>query len=129
MSTDQRDFPIVGIPDIGAYEAGSTTNYSAWIYEILPANSTAGQYADTFDFDGDGQTNGNEWTALTDPGNPGQYFRVVQSTISSSTFNITFPTALGRSYQIQSPPNLAEPWTNIGSATPGTGTGTGSDVM
>jgi hypothetical protein len=41
--------------------------------------------------------------------------------MSGSTLNITFPTALGRSYQLQSSPNLANPWTNVGSAITGTG--------
>jgi hypothetical protein len=46
---------------------------------------------------------------------------VTQSTISGSTFSVTFPTASGRTYQLQSSPNLANPWTNIGTATAGTG--------
>jgi subtilisin-like proprotein convertase family protein len=124
ITTDQRGFAIVGTPDLGAYEAGTFTDFTAWIYETLPATSTTPQRAATFDFDGDGQTNEQEWAALTDPGNAASYFRVNQSAISGNTFSVTFPTASGRTYQLQSSPNLANPWTNIGNAT----AGTGSDV-
>jgi hypothetical protein len=120
-STDQRGFLIVGTADIGAYEAGTATNFNAWIYETLPANATVPQHAATFDFDGDGVTNENEWPARTDPGDAASYFRIIQSAINGTNFSLTFPTVLGRSYQLQSSANLANPWTSIGSPTAGTG--------
>jgi len=124
-STDQRGFPIAGTPDIGAYEAGTATNYAAYIWETLP---TAGNglttdplHAPTYDYDGDGQSNEAEWRALTDAASARSTFRVTETALSGNTFTITVPTALGRTYQLQSSPNLANPWTNIGTPTPGTG--------
>ncbi|MBK8038247.1 MAG: autotransporter-associated beta strand repeat-containing protein [Verrucomicrobiaceae bacterium] len=120
-TTDQRGFPIVGTADIGAYEAGTATNFNAWIYETLPATATVPQHAATFDFDGDGVTNENEWPARTDPGDAASYFRIIQSAINGTNFSLTFPTVLGRTYQLQSSANLAPPWTDIGTPTAGTG--------
>ena len=39
ITSDQRGFPIVGTPDLGAYDAGTNTNYNAWAYESLPTSS------------------------------------------------------------------------------------------
>jgi hypothetical protein len=121
ITSDQRGFTIIGTPDIGAYEAGTFTNYNAWIYETLPAAATAPQHDSTFDYDNDGQTNEAEWLALTDPTSATSYFRVTQTAHSGNNFSVTFPTAVGRTYQLQSSPNLANPWANVGTATAGTG--------
>jgi hypothetical protein len=67
ITSDQRGFPIIGAPDIGAYEAGSTGNFNAWISETLPPSATAPQYAASFDFDGDGQSNALEYATLGNP--------------------------------------------------------------
>jgi len=69
-TSDQRGFPIFGAPDIGAYEAGTTANFNAWISEILPTTATAPQYAASFDFDGDGQSNALEYATLGNPAVP-----------------------------------------------------------
>ena len=123
-TTDQRGFPIVGTPDIGAYEAGTLgTNFNAYIYETLPATATPAQRDTTSDYDGDGQTNGDEWLSLTDPGSSTSFFRVTQIAHNGSDFEITFPTAIGRSYRVQSSPNLAHPWANLETIT-----GTGGNV-
>ncbi len=125
-TSDQRGFPIVGTADIGAYEAGTvSTNYNAYIWETLPTagNGTINDplHASTYDFDGDGMTNEAEWLALTNAADGADAFRITQSAFSGAIINVTFPTKLGRTYQLQSSPNLADPWTNIGSATSGTG--------
>ena len=129
--SDQRGFPIVGgVPDIGAYEAGTLgTNYNAYIWETLP---TAGNglltdplHATTFDFDGDGQTNQAEWLALTDAADSTSYLRVTQTAISGNTLNVTFPTVIGRNYSLEATTDLANPasWTTVaGSAFIATGT-------
>ncbi len=67
ITSDQRNFLIIDVPDIGAYEAGTTSNFNAWICESLPATATAPQYAATFDFDGDGQNNLHEYGTLGNP--------------------------------------------------------------
>ena len=109
--TDQRGFPIVGVPDLGAYEAGTLNNFNAWIYETLPVTATAPQHAATFDFDGDGQSNEKEWTARTDPGSASSYFRVTQSALSGGQFQVTIPTVAGRRYTLESSPDLVN-WTD-----------------
>ncbi len=120
--TDQRGFPIVGLPDIGAYEAGTLApNYNAFIQETLPATATDPQHAPGFDYDGDGADNHHEWLALTLPADPASRFRVTNFSKTGDTFSVSFPTVFGRTYQLQSSPNLANPWTNVGSPTPGTG--------
>jgi predicted outer membrane repeat protein len=37
LTTDQRDLPVVGTPDIGAYEAGTIVDYDAWVLEATGA--------------------------------------------------------------------------------------------
>jgi hypothetical protein len=77
--------------------------------------------APLLDPDGDGHTNAFENLAGIDPTSAASFFRVTQSSISGTNFNLTFPSVLGRSYQIQSSPNLSAPWTDVGTPTAGTG--------
>lgn len=70
ITTDQRGFPIVGTPDIGAYEAGTFTDYDAWIWERLPANASPAARARAIDHDGDGRSNALEYAVLGDPSVP-----------------------------------------------------------
>jgi hypothetical protein len=124
VTSDQRGFPIVGTPDIGAYEAGTTTNYDAWIWETLPANATPPQHAAATDYDGDGVTNHSEWLALTDPANAASYLRPPQPTFSGGVLHVRFPTAVGRSYSLESKTTLSDldPWQIVpGSTFSGTG--------
>ena len=128
ITTDQRGFPIVGVPDIGAYEAGTFNSYTTWIWETLP---TAGNglitdplHAATFDFDGDGQNNNAEWLALTSPANPNSRFTVTTGVISGGNLNYSFPSALGRTYTVEYTTDLTAAWQTA----PGTITGTGSVI-
>ena len=121
LTSDQRGFPIVGPPDIGAYEAGTFTNYNAWIYETLPATATAAQHATSFDYDSDGQTNHDEFSYLTDPASPSSAFRPTTSR-SGGNSSLSFPTATGRTYTLQQSDNLTS-WTDSGQ-TALTGNGT-----
>ncbi|MBL9115081.1 MAG: hypothetical protein JNJ83_08735 [Verrucomicrobiaceae bacterium] len=129
ITTDQRGFPIVGTPDIGAYEAGTLNpNYNAYIWETLP---TAGNglitdplHAAAFDFDSDGQTNESEWLALTNAAESTSFFRITQAAHNGTHFIVTFPTVPGRTYQLAGSEDLVfDSWTPLGSAP-----GTGSDV-
>ena len=114
ITTDQRGFPIVGTPDIGAYEAGTFTNYNAFIYEKLPATATTPQHATTFDFDGDGETNVEEWAALTDPVSPASIFRAT-ATRSGGNLVITFPSVTGKTYTLWQSGTLGlGSWSNSG---------------
>jgi len=124
-TNDQRGFPIVSTPDIGAYEAGTLApNFNAFVWETLPATATVPQHASTFDFDGDSVTNFNEWLALTDAANPSDYLRPPQITFSSGILYVTVPTALGRHYSLESKTDLGDsgPWRFVpGSSFAGTG--------
>ena len=120
-TSDQRGFPIVGTPDIGAYEAGTFTNYNAWIWETLPATATIAQHASTFDFDGDSTNNGNEFIALTNPSDPTSVFRITNIVPSGTNVGVTFPSVIGRNYTLESTTDFTA-WTLIpGSNRAGTG--------
>ena len=119
-TSDQRGFPIVGTPDLGAYEAGTITNYANFIWETLPASATDAQHAATFDFDGDGASNGDEWLAFTHPGNPTSHFGITSFSKTGSIFSITFPTVLGRNYFVEYSLDLLT-WSPFTSVFAGTG--------
>ena len=120
VTSDQRGFSIVGAPDIGAYEAGTLTNFNAWIWELLPATASVAQHASTFDFDGDGVNNGNEFLAQTNPGDPTSYLRVTQTTRTATTLTIAFPSVAGRNYSVEASTDLSG-WTQIDGPLTGTG--------
>ena len=123
ITTDQRGFPVVNLPDAGAYEAGTFINYNAYIWESLPATASPAQAAAGFDFDGDGLTNHAEWITGTSPANPVSGFRPAVTLNPPGELDITFPTATGRTYSLQVSDTLAPgSWTTM----PGSRTGTGS---
>ena len=113
ITTDQRGFPVVGIPDIGAYETGTTTNYNAWIWEKLPAAASAAEHDAAADFDQDGLTNSQEWQALSDPLIP-DTFPILSTVRSGGSLIITFPTVASRTYTLWRSDNLTGAWTNTG---------------
>ncbi len=126
-TSDQRGFPIVGAPDIGAYESGTLTNFNAFIWETLPATATAAQHAATFDFDGDGATNEGEYVAGTGVTNPQSVFRVKSVTLVGGELRLLIPTVNGRTYRLEESIDLTNPaaWTLL----PGTYPGTGNDLL
>ncbi len=102
ITSDQRGFPIVsGTPDIGAYEAGTLTNYNAWIWETLPASATNGQHLAVGDYDGDGATNGDEFIALTNPTDVASRFRIVSAVRNAVNLDVTFTSVVGRHYSLE----------------------------
>ncbi len=106
-TSDQRGFPMAGIADIGAYEAGNnlTTLLNARIWETSD------------DFDGDGASNLHEHITGTQLDNPNSIFRLV-----FDGFSITFPTVTGRTYTLQRSDTLAPgSWVNAGFSTVGDG--------
>lgn len=120
-TSDQRSFPIVGgTPDIGAYEAGTLTNYNAWIWETLPASATIAQHLVGADFDGDGATNFNEWLAFTNAGDPASRFRITSIVPNGVNVDVTFTTVAGRNYTLEFCTDLIT-WTPIGGSLAGTG--------
>ncbi|MDQ2868751.1 MAG: hypothetical protein M3R59_10140, partial [Verrucomicrobiota bacterium] len=123
FTSDQRGFAITdNMPDIGAYEAGDISNYFAWIYENLPASTAtdAAAHATTFDYDGDGVSNFNEWIEQTNPGDPTSYLHITQTTLSGTTLSITFPSVSGRNYSVEYSTNLVA-WNTLEGPLPDTG--------
>lgn len=109
-TVDQRGFPTVGTPDIGAYEAGTVSNYNAWIWESL-TNALADHSAGA-DVDGDFVSNGDEWSALTDPGN-GNVF--LSATFTPGT-QVAFQSVTNRTYRLQQADTAFGIWSNAVSA-------------
>lgn len=60
--SDQRGFPIIGRADLGAYEAGTPTNFQTWSLE-----TTGGSLDFVADLDGDGAPNGLEYALRRHP--------------------------------------------------------------
>ena len=113
-TADQRGFPLVGLPDIGAYEAGTLTNCAAILAETLPSTVPAALVGPAGDYDGDGCTNEQEWNAGTDHTNRASCFRILSAVRSGGNVTITFPTVPGRSYTLWRSDVLTGPWTNTG---------------
>ena len=61
-TSDQRGFAIVGLPDLGAYEAGTFPNYTLWSTETFGASPLFGA-----DNDQDGAINGLEYATRRNP--------------------------------------------------------------
>lgn len=100
---DQRGFPTVGVPDLGAYESGTLApNFDAYIWETLPASASAAKHAPTVDFDGDGRTNFEEWLALTDAADARSAFTASarSSGPSGTDLALEFRSAVGRRYRL-----------------------------
>lgn len=111
ITFDQRGFPVVGVPDIGAYESGTSSNFNAFVWERLPSEATVEQHAPDFDFDSDGANNFSEWLALTDPADKSSVFGITRITsISANTVDVTFFSSSERHYTLETSVDLTE-WT------------------
>lgn len=132
ITTDQRGYPRnldgqgdgIAQPDIGAYEAGTLQkNYNAYAWETIPPTATPAERAPTFDFDGDGRSNEEEWHALTRAADGSSLFQPA-SEWTGPDLVISFPSHLGRQYQLFENLDLnPEGWTAVAGSPviPGTG--------
>ncbi len=102
-TADQRGFPLVGLPDIGAYEAGTLSHGNLPV--IL---------AETIDFDGDGQSNEGEIIAGTIVTDPTSVLRVTTLTPSGGNLEISFPSVTGKTYTLWRSDTLTGSWMNTG---------------
>ncbi len=112
ITADQRGFPLVGAPDIGAYEAGTLNHYNAWAIETLP---TGADYSFTADHDNDGNRNGLEYATRTNPlaANPSPFGPPLPQPGPEMLFDIPFrPDATDLRYIVQRSPDLVT-WTEI----------------
>lgn len=127
ITSDQRGFPIVGVPDLGAYEAGTLgPNFHAYIWETLPVGATLAQHAPGFDFDGDGFSNQDEWLAQTEAAHGASFFALTASQ-NAGQLVLRFPSAATRTYVLQQNETLSP---GAFSAAPGVGplAGTGAEL-
>jgi hypothetical protein len=108
-TTDQRGFPMVGVPDIGAYEAGtlSGVNLATTLAETLPGTGPASSVTPAGDFDGDGASNLDEHIAGTQLDNPASIFRLGLF-MDEGDIKISFPTVTDRTYRLQQSETLLE---------------------
>ena len=51
-------------------------------------------------------TNGNEWLALTDPGDPASFLRITSLVRNGNDLQFTFPSVLGRNYTFEQSTDL-----------------------
>lgn len=112
-TNDQRLYPVLGFNDLGAYEAGTFANYNAWIWETL--TNAAADHASTADVDGDGVSNGDEWSALTDPNSATNYLRALAFATGTNTL-VTFPSVTNRTYTLETASAVTGPWADSGLA-------------
>jgi predicted outer membrane repeat protein len=123
ITADQRGFPLVGLPDIGACEAGTLTDCMAKLAETQPASVPAVRVGPDGDYDGDGASNLEECKALTDPLNAASVFRIVSAVRNGGTLFVTFTTVPGRKYTLEQSHNpVTGEWSSVGvPAIPGDG--------
>lgn len=75
------------------------------------------------DDDADGQSNGAEWWAGTDPGDPESVLRIVALEPTETGWRVTWTSVTGKRYNIWHTTNLGAPWERL-TTQPITATGT-----
>jgi hypothetical protein len=117
-TADQRGQPMIGTPDLGAYEAGLPRNYAAWNYETLPATATLAERAPGFDYDGDGRLNVLEYATFTDGAVPsGSTGFTLLRTPDGTEARVSFLFRFGATdllYELQRSLPGVGPWVTIG---------------
>jgi hypothetical protein len=90
-----------------------------WRFTNFGSAANSGNAADAADPDGDGQNNRAEFAAGTEPNNPSDFFRVLSSARLASTFRLTVPGRVGRTYALERSASPAGPtWTRVATTGP-----------
>ncbi|MBK8092248.1 MAG: hypothetical protein IPK32_09800 [Verrucomicrobiaceae bacterium] len=94
--------------------AAPLTPLETWRQTHFGSTANSGNGADTFDFDGDGFTNAQEYAAGTNPTLSGDFFKVTDSQRSGGNFSVSTSGKAGRTYTLQRSTNLTF-WIAVGS--------------
>jgi len=95
---------------------------SVWRQIHFGTASNTGSAADDADPDGDGMTNAMEFVAGTDPLSAASCIKVSQLSLSGSNSQVSFPTVVGKTYDLKASPSLQPgSWTLVQGGIPGTG--------
>ncbi|MEP4049178.1 MAG: immunoglobulin domain-containing protein [Luteolibacter sp.] len=84
-----------------------------WRQTNFQTTENTGDAADDADPDKDGRTNIEEYTAGTDPNAPNDFIKILEPTISGSTFTAMIAGKTGRTYKLQRNPTLAGDWITV----------------
>ena len=95
----------------------SQTPQESWRQTYFGTTANSGNGADGFDFDNDGFTNAQEYTAGTNPTLGGDFFKITDTQRTASTFTASTAGKAGRTYTLQRSTNLIA-WTNVTSQGP-----------
>lgn len=86
---DQRGMPVVGVPDLGAYESGNFFRFQTWSAETLGGVTGFGD-----DSDKDGATNGLEYATRGNPNSgDGQYLPTLAGPAGGRIFSFPYQAA------------------------------------
>ncbi len=102
-----------GSPDL------TGTARETWRFANFGTTANTGSSADTFDADGDGSTNQDEYAAGTNPNNSTDVFKVLTSTRTATTFTVTAAGKAAHSYVLERRSSLATgSWSTVTSIGP-----------
>ena len=105
ITADQRGYGMVGVPDIGAYEAGHDAEFSVWAAEN---SSTSTPLTTTSDDDGDGQNNLFEYAFRTDPRSPSSFGLLTRAADGSLSFPFRQPYDVQLRYTLEQSSDLTQ---------------------
>ena len=95
------------------------TPQETWRQTYFNTTDNTGDAADGFDYDHDGFTNAEEYTAGTNPTMAGDYFKVEGSSHVGASFTATTSGKAGRSYVLQRSTTLSPgSWTTVDTVGP-----------
>ena len=87
---------------------------ASWRIENFGSTTNTGSAADSGDPDGDGSLNIDEYSAGTDPLDRNDFFQVEDSGLVGTTFSITVPGRIGRTYTLQKRGDLGSgAWSDV----------------
>lgn len=121
LKADALHFDGSGQQSIGSAFAAETAYYEWMIDTFTSSDITAGLAEPDADFDGDGQSNRNEFLGLTNPLSGTSMFRSTLDLSVPSAISISYPSSVARLYSVQRYGEISGTWQTILPALQGTG--------